>query len=91
MVTDRILDLCILIAKFFFISRLYGTVLHLNGFTRFLKNRGVLEKYYYVKWQTKQIPCRLDTAQLTPFMNSSLLSGVFCFYSALLFSISIAN
>ena len=33
----------------------------------------------------------LDAVQLTPFMSSSLLSGVFCFYSALLFNISIAN
>ena len=33
----------------------------------------------------------MDAVQLTLFMSSSLLSGVFCFYSALLFSISIAN
>ena len=47
-VTDRILDLCILIAKYnIFISRLHGTIPHLNVFTRFLKNRAVLEKYYY--------------------------------------------
>ena len=38
MVTDRILDLCILIAKYsIFISKL-------NVFTRFLKNRAVLDK-----------------------------------------------
>ena len=47
-VTDRILDLCILIAKYnIFIAKLYGTIPHLNVFTRFLKNRAVLEKYYY--------------------------------------------
>ena len=47
-VTDRILDLCILIAKYnIFIAKLHGTILHLNVFTRFLKNRAVLEKYYY--------------------------------------------
>ena len=48
-VTDRILDLCILIAKYnIFISKLHGTIPHLNVFTRFLKNRAVLEKYYYM-------------------------------------------
>ena len=47
-VTDRILDLCILIAKYnIFIAKLHGTIPHLNVFTRFLKNRAVLEKYYY--------------------------------------------
>ena len=47
-VTDRILDLCILIAKYnIFISKLHGTIPHLNVFTRFLKNRAVLEKYHY--------------------------------------------
>ena len=47
-VTDRILDLCILIAKYnFFIAKMHGTIPHLNVFTRFLKNRAVLEKYYY--------------------------------------------
>ena len=45
MVTDRILDLCILIAKYsIFISKLHGTIPHLNVFTRFLKNRAVLDK-----------------------------------------------
>ena len=47
-VTDRILDLCILIAKYnIFIAKLHGTIPHLNVFTHFLKNRAVLEKYYY--------------------------------------------
>ena len=41
MVTDRILDLCILIAKYIFISKR-----DVNVFIRFLKNRAVLEKYY---------------------------------------------
>ena len=45
-VTDRILDLCILIAKYnIFISKLHGTIPHLNVFTRFLKNRAVLRNY----------------------------------------------
>ena len=39
----------------------------------------------------KQMSCRLDAVQLNPFMSSSLLSGVFCFNLALLFSISMAN
>ncbi len=94
-VTDIILDLCILIAKYnIFISKLHGTIPHLNVYTRFLKNRAVLssgEILLYVKWRTKQISCWLDAVQLTPFMSSSLLSGVFCFYWALLFSISIAD
>ena len=48
MVTDRILDLCILIAKYnIFISKLHGTIPHLNVSPRFLKNRAVLEKYHY--------------------------------------------
>ena len=90
-VTDRILDLCILTAKYnVFISKLHGTIPHLNVFTRFLQSCSG-EILLYVKYQTKQISCRLDAVQLTPFMSSSLLSGVFCFYSALLFSISIAN
>ena len=47
-VTDRILDFCILIAKYnIYIAKLHGTILHLNVFTHFLKNRAVLEKYYY--------------------------------------------
>ena len=46
-VTDRILDLCILVAKYnSFISKLHGTIPNLNVFTRLLKNRAVLEKYY---------------------------------------------
>ena len=46
-VTDRILDLCILIAKYnIFIAKLHGAIPHLDVFTRFLKNRAVLEKYY---------------------------------------------
>ena len=48
MVTDRILDFYILIAKHnIFISKLHGTVPCLNIFIRFLKNRDILEKYYY--------------------------------------------
>ena len=47
-VTDRILDLCIFIAKYnIVISKLHGTIPHLNVVTRSLKNRSVLEKYYY--------------------------------------------
>ena len=47
-VGDRILDLCILIAKYnICISKLHGTIPHLNVFTKSLKNRAVLEKYYH--------------------------------------------
>ncbi len=60
-VTEIILDLCILVAKYnIFISKLHGTIPHLNVYTRFLKNRAVLssgEILLYVKWRTKQISC----------------------------------
>ena len=47
-VTDRVLDLCILLAKYtIFIAKLHGIIPHLNVFTRFLKTRVVLEIYYY--------------------------------------------
>ena len=46
-VTDRILDLYILIVKYnIFISKLHGTIPHQNVCIRFLKNGAVLEKYY---------------------------------------------
>ena len=75
-VTDRILGLCILIAKYnIFISKLHGTIPHLNVFTRFFEEQSCYgEILLYVKWQTKQNSCRLDAVQLTPFMSSSLLS-----------------
>ena len=60
-VVTEILDLCILVAKYnIFISKLHGTIPHLNVYTRFLKNRAVLssgEILLYVKWRTKQISC----------------------------------
>jgi len=66
MVTDRILDLCILIAKYnILISNLHSTIPHLNGFTRFLKNRAVLEKYYYT---LNGRPNKFHV-QLTPFVS----------------------
>ena len=79
MVTDRILDLCILIAKYnIFISRLHGTIPHLNVFIRFLKNRAVLEKYYCT------LNGRPNKFYADWMLYSSLLSWVFCLYSALL-------
>ena len=68
MVTDRILDLCILIAKYIFISKLHGTIPHLHYFTRILKNGAVLEKYYYT------LNGRLNEFHVDWMLYSSLLS-----------------
>ena len=49
LVTDRIIDLCFLIAKYhIFTSKLQGTTLHLNAFVQNIKNRFEVEKYYYI-------------------------------------------
>ena len=79
MVTDRILDLCILIAKYnIFFSKRHGTTPHLNVFIRFLKNRAVLEIFYCT------LNGRPNKFHADWMLCSSLLSWVFCFYSALL-------
>ena len=49
LVTDRIISLCILIAKYhIFTSKLQGTTPHLNPFVQNMKNRLEVEKYYYI-------------------------------------------
>ena len=49
LVTDRIIDLCILIAKYHIsTSKLQGTTPHLNAFVQNMKNRFEVEKYYYI-------------------------------------------
>ena len=49
LVTDRIIDLCILIAKnHIFTSKLQGATSHLNGFVQNMKNTFEVEKYYYI-------------------------------------------
>ena len=49
LVTDRIIDLCILIAKYhIFTSKLQGTIPHLYAFVQNMKNRSEVEKYYYI-------------------------------------------
>ena len=48
-VTDRVLDLCILLAKYnIFISKLHGTIPHLYVFVSYVKSRSAVEKYYYL-------------------------------------------
>ena len=71
-VTDRILDLYILIAKYnIFIAKLRVTIPHLNTIPhRFLKNRAVLEKYYY------SLNGRPNKFHADWMLYSSLLSGV---------------
>ena len=45
-ITDRIFDLIILMAKFhIFVSKVRGAGLHMNNFIRTLKNRYISEKY----------------------------------------------
>ena len=49
LVTNRIIDLCILIAKYhIFTSKLQGTTPHLNAFVQNMRNRFEVEKYYYI-------------------------------------------
>ena len=48
-VTDRALDLCIIIAKYnIFISKVHGTIPHLNAFVTYVKSISAVEKYYYL-------------------------------------------
>ena len=47
--TDRIIDLCILIAKYhIFTSKLQDTTPHLYAFVQNMKNSFEVEKYYYI-------------------------------------------
>ena len=49
LVTDRIIDLCILTAKYrIFTSKLQGTTPHLNAFVQNMKNIFEDGKYYYI-------------------------------------------
>ena len=49
MFTDRIIDQCILIAKYhIFTSKLQGTTPHLNAFAQNMKHRFEVEKYYSI-------------------------------------------
>ena len=59
LVTDRIIDLCILIAKYhIFTSKLQDTTPYLNAFVQNMKNRSEVEKYYYI---VNSRPQKFDT------------------------------
>ena len=56
LVTDRIIDMCILIAKYhIYTSKLQGATPHLNAFVRNMKNRLEVENYYYLVQQAQNI------------------------------------
>ena len=67
-VTARVLDLRILIAKYnIFIWKLYGTIPHENIFVSYVKNRSAVEKYY----------CLVNSRQSNFFVDWMLYSSLF--------------